>query len=680
MVKFRFILLFSFCLITQNVLSQSNEACTYLPEKKAKSLFEKGTDKKKYKKPDRLKYLKQAIDVDPNFIDALFEYSTLSGHGYLYSRRPFPHLVKYLKIIEDKCPNYHSEVYYLLAKHYLHNKEYKVSVSYFNKFLAFKSEDESKFSRNYHKYIATTKEDLNYAEFYGITALKPVPFNPVLVEAVSTEADEYLPIISADDKELFFTRRTVNNNKIKNTTFSLEETPFIEKFTESRRQNPEFDSGKPLSEPFNVDNEANYGGASVSLDNKHLFVTICKPTTIKGRSYKNCDIYTCDYIKTIDPVTKENKWNWGELKNMGPNINGPDSWEAQPSVSADGKTLFFASARAKSQLIDIYVSQKDATGVWQPAVNVGEPINTPENDKSPFIHSDSQTLYYASQGHLGFGGYDVFYTRFEDGEWIKPKNIGFPINSKKDEHGFVINTAGDKVYYSSDINKDEGKGLDIFTFELYEEARPKKVMLVKGTVNDEQGNTPKDATVEVKNTVTKEVSKVKVNEDDGSYAAIVKVNEKEPVVVNVKAQGKVFSSQLIASNNRKNVVQELTTKVEEVKIGKPFTIKDIFYATSSSEINKESKLILDEFADYLKENPTMKIAIYGHTDSAGGEKQNLALSTDRAFNVLEHLQSKGISGSRIKFKGFGESKPVASNSTEEGRAKNRRTEFVILSK
>lgn len=659
---------------------ETSSSCAYTPEKKAQGLFEKGTDKRKYKKQERLKFLKDAIERDPNYLDALFEYSSQSAHSYLYTKKPFPHLEKYLLKIEEKCPDYHADVYYFLGQHYLNNEEYKKAISYLNTFLSFESEDESKFSRNHEKYLEGAKDDVHYAEFYGEVFKNPVPFDPVLVEQVSTEADEYLPLITADNEELFYTRRTIDNSKIKNTSFALEQTPYIERFTESKRQGSGFNGGGPLPYPFNTDEESNYGGASVSLDSKHLFVTICKQTSINGRDYKNCDIYTCDYVLEYDEATGQKTWHWGELRNMGPNINRPDSWEAQPSISSDGKTLFFASARKESLGIDIYVSQKDATGQWKPAINLGEPINTEKNDKSPFIHSDSQTLYYASQGHLGFGGYDVFYTRFENGKWQKPKNIGFPINSEKDEHGFVINTAGDKVFYSSDINQDKGKGLDIFTFELYEEARPQKVMLVKGKVNDEKGNIPKDATVEVKNTNTKEVSQVKVDENDGSYAAIVKVNAKDPVVVNVKSQGKVFSSQLISSANRKDVVQKVETTVEEIQIGKPFKIHDIYYATNSSEINKESKLILDEFADYLKENSTMKIAIYGHTDNMGAENDNLALSADRAFNVLGYLQEKGVNPSNVTFKGFGESKPIASNDTPEGRAKNRRTEFVILSK
>ncbi len=666
-------------------ISAQDDLCAVEPDKKTQGLYEKALNRKKYDKKQRTSFLKQIIDHQPDYLEALFLYSKTLAAKYIYTKMPFESLSENFIKIKKACPGFHSEIDFFLAQHYLNSKDYEKALEYLKAFIAFQSDDESKFSKLYDKYLTQAKSDLEYAEFYGDTYINPKPFNPVLVAQASTKADEYLPSITADNAQLFFTRRSQKEYKknngvvVRDQVFSDAAPKLIETYMASTlEQNKSFGKGVPLPSPFNETEGVNYGGSSLTIDNKEMYVTICNPTQIKGREYNNCDIYYSK-IQISHAENGEKIKRWGALEKLGKNINGPDTWEAQPSISSDGKTLFFASARPDSKGIDIYVSQKDETHTWQPAVNVGAPINTALNDKSPFMHNDSKTLYYASQGHLGFGGYDVFYTRFEKGEWSKPKNIGFPINTKKDEHGFVINLDGDKVYYSSDINADKDKGLDLFTFELYKEARPKKVVLVKGTIEDEKREIPKDASVELKNAQTGEVSKAKVDLEDGSYAAVIAAEDSVPVIVNVKSAGKVFSSRLIPSKEKASV-QHIDTKLEELVIGKAFQIKDIFYATNSSEIDKESELILIEFAAYLKENASLEIAIYGHTDNIGSTQNNLALSTDRAFNVKSFLQQKGINGSRIEFKGFGEQKPIASNQTEIGRAKNRRTEFVILKK
>lgn len=657
------------------------------PSSKALKLYEKGLDKKKYEKKERLLFLKEAIDQDPEYLEPRYEYAVQQSSLTINSKMGIDaQIIHFQKIIET-CPTFHSDPYFFLGKHYLIKKDYAKAREFLQKFVDFQSEDENKFSKKYEDYLSEAKQDLVEAEFYAETYVKPVPFNPVVIQEIATSADEFLPLISPDNEYLYFTRRKSKEDKSKNgivvkdQVFTSDKNFFIERFVKSELKSGKFDAGTPLPAPFNVEESYNYGGASISIDNKHLFVTICKPQNIKGRNYTNCDIYTSDYIFGLNEVSGKEEWYWSTLKNMGPNINGPDSWEAQPSISGDGKTLFFASARADTKGgIDIYVTQKDNTGIWQPAINVGEPINTPLDDKSPFIHSDSQTLYYASKGNLGFGGYDVFYTRFEKGKWSPPKNIGFPINSNKDEHGFVIGSNGKDVYFSSDINKDKDQALDIFTFELYKEARPKKVLLVKGTVVDDSGSIPKDAVVELKNAVTNEIQKVQVDAQDGAYAAIITAEDDEEVIVNVKSEGKVFSSQLIAERKEDQTVQTVSTGLQTFALGKPFTIHDIYYATNASEINESSKLILNEFAQYLKDNATMQIAIHGHTDDIGREQENLTLSTERAYSVMEYLQTKGVDAKRLSFKGFGESKPIAPNTTEQGRGKNRRTEFVIVSK
>ncbi|MEM9024671.1 MAG: OmpA family protein, partial [Bacteroidota bacterium] len=425
--------------------------------------------------------------------------------------------------------------------------------------------------------------------------------------------------------------------------------------------------GKPLPEPFNAEDAYHYGGATITVDNKHIYMTICVPTRNKsGKTYNNCDIYSTDYVYGFNEKTGANEWHWTPLENMGPNINTESGWEAQPSVTADGRFLYFASARLESKAIDIYYSEKK-NGVWGEAVNVGPPINTERNDKTPFIHSDSRTLYFSSDGHLGFGKYDVFFARQgDDGQWEKPKNLGHPINTAEDEHGFVVSTNGSRVYFSSDKLKDQRGGkLDLFYFNLYKEARPDSVVVLKGAITNEDNQPLSKAVVEVKNMKTKAIQKIAVDSMDGKFAAVVRLKKGEDMVMNVKAKDRAFSSQLITAKDEKGTpktTRKVDVKLETLKVGKSYKLNDIYYATNSAELSQKSTLILDEFSQYLRENPSLKIEIHGHTDNVGNDQSNLVLSTERAFSVLDYLQQQGVSKDQIvKWRGFGETRPVASN-------------------
>jgi outer membrane protein OmpA-like peptidoglycan-associated protein len=384
----------------------------------------------------------------------------------------------------------------------------------------------------------------------------------------------------------------------------------------------------------------------------------------------------------------QKKYQWGELVNLGPGINTEKGWESQPTLSGDGQTLFFTGVRDDSMkdvngnpTHDLYYSERQADGTWGPAKNMGAPINTNKHEKGPFMHSDSKTLYFSSNGHIGAGAMDFFYTRMNDnGSWEKPKNLGVPVNSEADEIGIVVTSDGEVAYFAAKNFRDH-KGWDVFQFAMPEKARPEKVMILKGEVLKDDGTPPTDASVELKYAQSGEKQKVQVNTDDGSYATVVKISKKEDVTVSVKGEGVAFNTRVVARANEDTppVVTKLNMKTEELKADKPFVINDIYYSTNKADIEERSKIILDEFAAYLLENPTMTIEIRGHTDNVGNDQANFALSADRAFEVLKYLSSKGVPGKRMTAKGFGETKPVASNDTDEGRALNRRTEFMIKS-
>jgi outer membrane protein OmpA-like peptidoglycan-associated protein len=295
------------------------------------------------------------------------------------------------------------------------------------------------------------------------------------------------------------------------------------------------------------------------------------------------------------------------------------------------------------------------------------------------MHQDSETLYFVSstsETRKGTGGLDIFYVRKENGKWGTPKNIGYPINSKEDEIGLFVSTDGKVAYYSSYLGGD----WNIYSFELYEEARPKSVAIVQGDLMNEKGETVEGATIEIAYEGSDEITKVKVNGDDGKYAAVVRTDKKQDVMVTVKKEGAAFDSKLLTKESFSKdtvVMKDVKLAVKALKVGASYTINDILYATNSAELTGRTKFILSGFVRFLEENPTIKVAIQGHTDDLGDDATNLQLSEKRAKSVAAYLQSKGIAADRLLSKGYGETKPKVANDSEDNRAKNRRTDFVI---
>jgi outer membrane protein OmpA-like peptidoglycan-associated protein len=328
--------------------------------------------------------------------------------------------------------------------------------------------------------------------------------------------------------------------------------------------------------------------------------------------------------------------------------------------------------------VDLYVTRKKSDGSWGLPENLGPEINTKENELTPFLHSDSKTLYFSSKGHKGLGGYDIFMAKQDEtGKWSKPKNIGSPINSANDDVSFFVSLDGKHGFFSSDKYKSVGKGgIDVFMFDLYVEVRPEEIRMVKGDVSSDPG-IKRSGEIELKNLKTKEVTKVKIDSTDGKFVTVVKA--KDDYLLTIKKEGIAFSSTVITKSDTGALVKK-DMEMKKVEAGKAYRLNDINFPTNSAILSEEARLIIEEFASYLKTNPSMKVAIHGHTDNVGDDQSNLTLSESRAYSVFAYLKQQGISESRLTYKGFGETKPLASNDTDSGRRINRRTEFVILSK
>lgn len=623
-----------------------------------------------------------AIQEDESNATAYYEYGMYAYNSALnyYETQPNPTLGdrNFEKAEEmfaealERCSNYHSNCYYYLGVINYTQKDMDAAVKWFKAFQSFKNSNPDRYSEDHAKRLTDVAEILGDMQEEQEVKSTEVPFNPVIVKNVSSSDEEYFPMISPDNELIFYTR------KMDVADLGSVRSDVREVFTFSHRPSigSEFDKGAALTDPFNDGSVQSYGAATVSVDNKEMIICACKKETVFDQPYMNCDLYRTTYERSGEG---KNKFNWSALENLGDQINMANGWEGQPSLSADGNTLYYTTNRPGSRDNDIYIAKRNADGTWGSGIPFDE-INTDGKDKSPFLHQDSETLYFVSEctkTRKGVGGLDIFYIRQnQDGSWTEPKNIGFPINSENDELGLFVSIDGKLAYYSSHV----GGNWNIYSFELYEEARPQAVTILKGELKDQNGEPVSDAKIEIAYEGSDVITEVKVNGDDGKYAAIVKTKDKQDIMVTVKKEGHAFDSKMIAKEEFKNEIVKIENnnlEVKELQVGEAYTINDILYATSSSVLNDKSKFILKGFARFLKQNPTISVAIQGHTDDVGDDAKNMQLSEERAQGVKNYLVSLGIDKARLSAKGFGETQPKVPNTDTASRAKNRRTDFVI---
>ena len=485
----------------------------------------------------------------------------------------------------------------------------------------------------------------------------PVKFNPQIVKGISTQDDEYLPIISPDQELSFFTRRSDKMSLQDITTTTIEEFVF------SKKINGDFEVGQALTYPFNL--ESNEGGASITIDNKILYYTKC---IRDNKGYNNCDIYY---------VNRENG-AWSNVQEFPKNISKIDSWESQPTVSSDGKKIIFSSDRSGGYgKMDLYEISK-VNDTWTSPKNLGSTINSNENEKSPYLHTDGKTLFFASTNFPSLGGFDIFYSRKDSlGNWQKPINIGYPINTVADEISLFVSTDGNQAYFASNNLNGIG-GWDIYSFGLYEGAKPERVLFLKGDLLDENKQIIEDVELEIKNLTTQEITTIKV--DAGTYVSSLTLAKDDDVLITIKKEGFAFNSTYISTEDTSfNSPSALNFEMQSLEQGKSFSIENIYFDNNSYELKRATNEILIEFAKYLEVNNTLIIEINGFTDNVGNQADNQLLSENRAKAVRDLILLQGISEKRVFYNGFGESSPITSNDTEKGRGQNRRTEFKIIS-
>lgn len=668
-MKPRFLFIAFLCLCLLPAFAQEDaDPCQQTMDKNSEKLFKKARDfQKNGKKEEALEIYDDILAEHPEYLNvnyyyALSYYLPIEANRYQAKTKDKTDYKKAMAAFNrmyNVCPYYKPHCNLYAARLAYFNEDFAEAI----KFAAVIVENPDLFSAP--KDTAKLGEAqllIRKARFYDNILNHPVPFDPKPVPGISTDADEYLGTLSPDGEHFYFTRR---KNVVDDSPFSHGEKVSKEFFSYSDKKNGHFGTGVPLPHPFN--RALSEGSPTINITNDMLIFTKLVSTS----GYHNYDLYYSEFIDG----------EWTEPKSLGPNINRPDSWESQASLSSDGKVLFFASDRPGTYGgSDIWYSQRNSDGTWRKPVNLGPTINTPENERSPFLHTDSKTLYFSSSGHDGMGGQDIFFSKLDEkNRWTAPTNIGYPINSENDEVDFFVSLDGKTGYFSS--NNIDNQDWNIYEFELYEEARPHMMMIVKGKVTADDGDL-EGATVEIRDTATNVIATGIVSANTGNYAVAteVKKEDPQPIIVTVKKEGHSYDSQIITPEQMQESIVTKDAEVKAIEPGKVCDLRDIYYETNSYTLTQASKVVLALFIEFLKDNPTVKVEIQGHTDNIGNDDANQKLSEQRAKAVYDYVIGKGIPADRLRYKGYGESQPIADNNTATGRAKNRRTVFLIYEK
>lgn len=363
---------------------------------------------------------------------------------------------------------------------------------------------------------------------------------------------------------------------------------------------------------------------------------------------------------------------------MGPEVNSA-AWESQPSLSADGRMLFFVSDRRGGLGgKDIYVSYKLDENKWAKAVNLGDQINSPYDEISPFVHVNGRTLFFSSNGRPGFGGFDIYRTEREGDAWTEPVNFGYPVNTHEDQFSLFITANGEHGFYSHEDN-EKSNSSKIFEITVPEELRLHyKSNYVKGIVRDAKSGKPLNARVELFNINKNELTSV-VQADSVTGAYLMVLTQGADYGLYVSHPGYLFKSLHFNYEIQENLIPvALDVALDPVATGASVVLNNIFFDLNKFELQERSITELDKVVRFLNDNPAVRIEIGGHTDNAGSPAYNLQLSQKRVQSVAAYLTAHGVQATRLVSKGYGESKPLKPNDTEENKQTNRRIEFRVI--
>jgi outer membrane protein OmpA-like peptidoglycan-associated protein/tetratricopeptide (TPR) repeat protein len=591
-----------------------------------------------------IRLLMEAIDKDRNFTEAYYRL------GIVYmTLKEFPqaitNLEKGLSLTKDIRKQ--KVFWYDLGESYFTEGNYDKAEEILKKFLGAEVQNKVKIDRArlLLSNVDFARENKKNASAYKLRRLS---------DTVNAYVMQYFPVLTADQQSLIFTRRLGGGPS------DDEDLVISAKNKRGRWEEP-----KSLSK--NINSELNEGTCTISADGRKLIFTSC----VGRQGYGSCDLFQS--VRIGD--------EWTQPKNLGPMVNSAE-WESQPSLSADGRTLYFVSDRRGGEgRRDIWVSTLNENGQWTRAKNVGKPVNTPYDEISPFIHVNNRVLYFASNGQIGFGGYDIFFSERDSlSAWREPKNIGSPINNHEDQFSLFITADGKKGYYSHEEAKEGGySASQIYEIEIPEENRIRYASnYVKGVVRDKQTRAPLDASIELINLESNRTESL-VSSDSVSGAYLIVLTQGAEYALYVNRPGYLFQSLNFNYSTVKNFEPiVLDIDLEKATAGTRAVLQNIFFEVDKYDLQPKSVTELEKIQRFLKENPAVRVEISGHTDNSGTAAHNASLSQKRAQSVYDYLVSHGVEASRLFAKGYGADQPIADNSTEDGRQKNRRIEFKVI--
>jgi outer membrane protein OmpA-like peptidoglycan-associated protein len=474
-----------------------------------------------------------------------------------------------------------------------------------------------------------------------------------LPATINTEALEYLPSLPAREDIMIFTRRVGG-----------QEDFFISRFLDEKWQ-----QSVPLQQLNTPQNE---GAHCLSADGKMLVYTACG----KYDGLGSCDLYYS--------VFEGNKWS--APANLGPAVNSKH-WDGQPSLSASGRTLYFSSERPGGKGgRDIWRINRKGGG-WDLPVNLNA-INTPFNEEAPFIHAADEDLYFMSDGHPGYGGIDLFVSKKIDDEFTSPQNLGAPINSNQDEGALHMTLDGTRAYFARAIpqeNKATPAQVDIYQFDVPKEIGPNPATFINLKTIDAISQASIQAVIKIVDLATGKAFMHALTDKNGEMLVCLPAGK--DLALNVSKDEYAFYSQhfnlldtstLLRPQQLLVALHRIESISDTVAENSPVVLNNVFFESGSAKLLETSNFELENLALLLKYHNQIKIKILGHTDNIGSELDNQQLSEARAEAIYRYLLTKNVDRSRMSFLGLGESQPIAENDTEEGRQKNRRTEFILM--
>ncbi len=589
---------------------------------------------------EAISWLEKAIDKDKDFYEAYLQLGLiLKAQGKLPEAREVLE-----KMAELPHPN-HAPTYFELADLYVQLGDYEAARTNAQSFLDLNPRNS--------KRAAEAQQIIDNANFALENASRAAAYDPApLPPEVNAFPMQYFPVITVDGNAIIFTRRN-------GMTMDYDEDLVISK----KDKNGKWQMPESLSP--NINSAFNEGTCTISADGRRLIFTSC----LGRQGYGSCDLF----------ISEREGDEWSEPKNLGDRVNGPE-WDSQPTLSPDGRTLYFVSTRKGGMGgRDLWMSTLNDDGEWTKAVNLGETVNTPQEDVSPFIHPNNRTLYFASNGRTGFGGYDIYFTERTGNGWSEPENFGAPVNTGEDQVSLFITANGEKGYYSLEDQSNPSVKSSIYEFDVPADLRvSSRASYVFGQVTDAETGEVIEADIELFDLASEErVGLVSSDPVTGDY--LIVLAEGSDYALYVNESGYLFTSLSFAYDRDEQldpIRRDIT--LTPIKEGSRTVLNNIFFETDKYDLQERSKTELNKVIRFMKNNPEIRIEVSGHTDDVGADDYNLSLSNRRAKSVYDYLTQNGVAPDRIRYAGYGKQRPAYPNDTDEHRSQNRRIEFEII--